>query len=82
MAKTRHIAALGEEALTRSATAPTRGWPVSIAAAMSPEKPSACSLAPPCTSPSTLTADAMALLMPTPQVAAMRAIAMERACGT
>ena len=48
---------------------------------MSPKKASACSPAPPWTSPSTLIADAMALLMPTPQVAAMRAMAIDGACG-
>ena len=41
----------------------------------------ACSPAPPCTSPSMLMADAIALLMPTPQVIAIRAAAMEGACG-
>ena len=50
-------------------------------AAMSWYSSTACSPAPPCTSPSTLTAEAIALLSPTPQVAAMRAMAMLGACG-
>ena len=41
----------------------------------------ACSPAPPCTSPSTFTADAIALFKPTPHVAAMRAMAMLGAWG-
>jgi hypothetical protein len=40
-----------------------------------------CCPAPPCTSPSAFTPDAIALLSPTPQVAAIRAIAIDGACG-
>ena len=64
-----------------AATAASSVAPASIRAAIDCSISTHCSPAPPCTSPSTFIADAIALFRPTPQVAAMRAIAMLGAWG-
>src|SRR6266516_4497714 len=63
------------------ATAVSRSAPPACCSQISVSSCAHCCPAPPCTSPSRLTPVATALLRPMPQVAAMRAAAMEGACG-
>ena len=59
----------------------SRPAPACSASTISVSSSTNCSPAPPCTSPSMPTPVAIAVLRPTPQVAAIRAAAMDGACG-